>query len=93
MPKQGTEYELFVKEVYEVLNKTDGLSDVQIQHDVKLVGAAGVEHQIDVYWTFSIAGIRYQVAVECKNYKNRISKDKGISKNLSFGSFCTSKST
>lgn len=76
MSKQGTEYELFVKEVYEVLNKTEGLSDAQIQHDVRLVGAAGVEHQIDVYWTFTIAGIRYQVAVECKDYKNRISKEK-----------------
>ena len=37
MPKKGTEYELFVKSVYECLNRADGLSDVQIQHDVKLV--------------------------------------------------------
>ena len=69
MGKQGTEYELFVKEVYEYLNRADGLSDVKIQHDVILKGAAGVGHQIDVYWTFCKAGVAYKVAVECKDYK------------------------
>ena len=48
MSKKGTDYELFVKDVYECLNKADGLNNVRIQHDVKLTGAAGVEHQIDV---------------------------------------------
>lgn len=76
MGKQGTEYELFVKEVYECLNRADGLSDVKILHDVILKGAAGVGHQIDVYWTFCKAGVAYKVAVECKDYKNRVSKEK-----------------
>lgn len=76
MAKSGTEYELFVKEVYESLNKADGLTDVEIQHDVKLEGAAGVEHQIDVFWSFRKGGIEYKVAVECKNYKARVSKEK-----------------
>ena len=67
MAKQGTEYELFVKDVYECLNKADGLSDVDIKHDVKLTGAAGVEHQIDVYWSFKFGGVEYRVAVECKD--------------------------
>lgn len=76
MPKKGTEYELFVKAVYECLNRADGLSDVQIQHDVKLIGAAGVEHQIDVFWTFKIGGVDYKVAVECKDYNSHVSKEK-----------------
>ena len=33
MPKEGTEYELFVKEIYKRLNAVDGLSDVKIRHD------------------------------------------------------------
>jgi hypothetical protein len=78
MPKNGTEYELFVKDVYECLNRADGLTDAQIQHDVKLTGAAGVEHQIDVFWTFKRGGVEYKVAVECKDYKNHVSKDKII---------------
>lgn len=76
MPKKGTEYELFVKAVYECLNRADGLSDVKIQHDVKLIGAAGVEHQIDVFWTFKIGGVNYKVAVECKDYNSHVSKEK-----------------
>lgn len=76
MAKQGTEYELFVKDVYECLNKADGLSDVEIKHDVKLTGAAGVEHQIDVYWSFKFGGVEYRVAVECKDYNSHVSKDK-----------------
>ena len=76
MPKKGTEYELFVQAVYECLNRADGLSDVKIQHDVKLMGAAGVEHQIDVFWTFKLGGVDYKVAVECKDYNSHVSKEK-----------------
>ena len=76
MAKKGLEYELFVKDVYECLNRADGLSDVQIQHDVTLIGAAGVEHQIDVFWTFKIGGVDYKVAVECKDYNSHVSKEK-----------------
>ena len=76
MPKNGTEYELFVKEVYERLNQADGLTDIQIQHDAKLVGAAGVEHQIDLFWMFKKGGVVYRVAVECKDYNKHVSKEK-----------------
>lgn len=76
MSKQGTEYELFVKDVYECLNRADGLSDVQIQHNITLVGAVGVAHQIDVFWSFTKGGVTYKVAIECKDYKNRVSKEK-----------------
>lgn len=76
MAKQGTEYELFVKDAYECLNSVDGLDNANIQHNVKLKGASGVYHQIDLYWTFELGGVSYKVAVECKDYKNRISKEK-----------------
>lgn len=52
MSKQGEEYERFVQDVYKVLNANDGLSNVIVQHDVKLKGISR-EHQIDVYWQFS----------------------------------------
>ena len=76
MPTKGTDYELFIKQVYECLNRADGLTDVDIQHDVKIVGAAGVEHQIDVFWTFKRGGVDYKVAIECKDYQSHVSKDK-----------------
>lgn len=71
----GTEYELLVKAVYERLLATEGLHTIKIQHDIILKGAKG-DHQIDLYWEFSVAGIVHRVAVECKDYKNRVSIDR-----------------
>ncbi len=76
MAKQGTEYELFVKEVYEILNQADGLDDINIQHDVRLKGISGVTRQIDIYWTFYRGEINYKVAIECKDYNRKVSIDK-----------------
>ena len=76
MAKQGTEYELFVKEIYECLNQADGLTDIEIQHDVKLKGASGVEHQIDIFWKFTKGSVNYKVAIECKDYTRPVSKEK-----------------
>ena len=75
MPKQGEEYERFVQDVYKVLNANDGLSDVVVQHNVKLKGISR-EHQIDVYWQFSYGTVTYRVAVECKDYKNPVTAEK-----------------
>ena len=75
MSKQGEEYERFVQDVYKVLNANDGLSNVIVQHDVKLKGISR-EHQIDVYWQFSYGTVTYRVAVECKDYKNPITAEK-----------------
>lgn len=74
--KPGTAYEIFVKNVYEILNKIDGMTDINIQHDVKIKGKSGTLHQIDVYWTFCRAGVTYRVAIECKDYKSKVSKEK-----------------
>ena len=74
--KPGTEYELFVKDIYECLHKAEGLTDVAIQHDVKLTGLSGIPRQIDVFWSFKRAGIPYKVAIECKDYNDRVSIDK-----------------
>ncbi|RGB67582.1 restriction endonuclease [Provencibacterium massiliense] len=72
MSNINTQYELFVKEIYDYLHSADGIQNIDIQHNVKLKGMSGCSHQIDVYWRFVIAGIEYQVAVECKNYKGKI---------------------
>lgn len=69
------QYELFVKYVYEILNRNDGLQDVSIQHDVQIQGKVR-SHQIDVFWEFSVAGVPFKVVVECKNYSRRITAEK-----------------
>lgn len=66
------EYELFVKEIYEALHKADNVENISIQHNIELVGLTGCKHQIDIYWHFILAGVEYQVAIECKNYSGKV---------------------
>jgi hypothetical protein len=65
---KGTDYELFVQGVYEAVLKAEGVENVAVKHDIKLLGKSGCEHQIDVYWEFKLAGQIYRTAIECKAY-------------------------
>ncbi|MGC5749885.1 restriction endonuclease [Gluconobacter sp. NFX36] len=70
---KGTDYELFVKAVYEALLAADGIDNAVVNHNIKLIGKSGCEHQIDVFWEFKIAGCTHKVAIECKSYDSRVS--------------------
>lgn len=72
----NTEYELFTREVYRQLSAYHHTCFTKVQHNIKLKGRSGCEHQIDVYWEYVKDGIRHHVAIECKNYKNSISISK-----------------
>lgn len=76
MAKPGTDFELFVKSIYEEILEQDDIENVQVEHDVKILGKSGQSHQIDVYWEFKSAGVTHRVAVECKEYKNTVSVGK-----------------
>ena len=65
---QNTEFERFTQRVYQKLVNNDVLKPTNVQHDIKLKGKSGCEHQIDVYWEYEIADNKYKVAIECKNY-------------------------
>lgn len=67
------DYEILTKNIHEALLKADGHNTIEIQHDVKVMGRSKQKHQIDVYWKFSIGGVTYQTAIECKRYKSPIS--------------------
>lgn len=69
---QNTAYELFTREIYQLLVNIDTVRTVQVQHNVKLEGRSGQKHQIDVYWEYEIAGNKHRVAIECKNYSNLV---------------------
>lgn len=66
------EYEIFTQEVYQYLVNNDVVKNTLVQHDVKLMGRSGQEHQIDVYWEYEIAGNKHRVAIECKNYSKLV---------------------
>ena len=66
------EYEKFTQEIYQELVNADVLKTTDVQHNVKLRGRSGQEHQIDVYWEYEIAGTKHKVAIECKNYNQAV---------------------
>lgn len=66
------EYEKFTQEIYQELVNADVLKTTMVQHNVKLKGRSGQEHQIDVYWKYEIAGSKHKVAIECKNYNQAV---------------------
>ena len=74
--KLGTRYELFVKEIYEAILRYEGVENINVQHDIKIKGSSGVERQIDIYWEFKTAGVKYRLIIECKDYKTAVPLEK-----------------
>lgn len=68
----NTEFELFTRYIYQKLVNNDVLKPTLVQHNIKLKGKSGCEHQIDVYWEYEIAGNKHRVAIECKNYNSQV---------------------
>ena len=66
------EYEKFTQEVCERLALYHGLSS-SVQHNVKLKGKSGQEHQVDVLWEYEKNGVTHRVVIECKNYDRAVS--------------------
>jgi hypothetical protein len=73
MAKSGENFELLIKAIYEEMLSADGYGTVRVEHNVKLLGKSGHQHQVDVYWQFKIAGVTHKVAVECKDYQSSVS--------------------
>lgn len=76
MKSSATEFELFTQRVYQKLVNNDVLKPTKVEHNVKLQGKSGCEHQIDVYWEYEIAGNKHHAAIECKYYNKRVEKEK-----------------
>jgi hypothetical protein len=67
-------YEKFVQEIQQALLRQTDIKNIEVQHDVTLVGKSTATHQIDVYWTFELAGYRYSTCIECKEYSSSVKK-------------------
>lgn len=69
-PKEFEKYSLnLLKE------QTQGLENLEIQHNVIIQKSDG-NYQIDGKIQFDVMGIRYVTLVECKHYKNAITREK-----------------
>lgn len=74
MHSLSTEYEILVRDLHAALVSNDSVENVNVLHNVKLKGRSGATHQIDVYWEFKVAGVKYKTCIECKHYNRRIKK-------------------
>ncbi len=70
-----TEFEQYCKEILERFAQKENLQDFVILHDVHLESNDG-NYQIDVFAEFRALGVSFKVLCECKQYKNRVSREK-----------------
>lgn len=73
---EAIQYEQLTQAVYQAILQKEGVVNVQVEHDVRVVGRSGVSHQIDVLWQFKQAGIEHAVMIECKNYARSLTIEK-----------------
>jgi len=73
---ENTEYEKLAQDIYQAINNAESVKNINVQHNIKLPGKSGCNHQIDVYWEFEMMGIKHCVAIECKNYCSEVSVGK-----------------
>jgi hypothetical protein len=74
MHSLSTEYEILVRDLHAALVENDCVENISVLHNVKLKGRSGATHQIDVYWEFKVAGVKYKTCIECKHYNRRVKK-------------------
>jgi Restriction endonuclease len=65
-------YEKLAKKIYEDILALEGVENINVQHDVKVKGKSGVDHQIDVFWEYRYAEITHKVLIECKHYGHSV---------------------
>ena len=70
---KNTENEQFTRKVFAGLSSQKRVKTIKLQHNVKLLGKSDTHHQIDVYWEYEKDGQLHKVAIECKNYTNKVS--------------------
>lgn len=71
--KPGASLEKDVRRVYAfLLNMRD--EGVAVSNPMFMTGKSGEQHEIDVHYEFTKAGIRHRVAIECKDWTNPVSK-------------------
>jgi hypothetical protein len=63
----GIPYELITQQIFQEVLDQDSVRTVQVKHNVTLRGKT-VSHQIDVFWEFELAGIRYATVIQTKDW-------------------------
>lgn len=70
----STDYEIFVKALYERILDIENHKNIEVKHNVKVTGRSKVVHQIDVLWKIESAGVTSYYCVECKKFSGKVKK-------------------
>jgi Restriction endonuclease len=69
----GRKLEEYAQYVYRMLlNLRD--ENIEVEHNISILGRSGAKHQIDVYYEFERASVKHRVAIECKNENRAVHK-------------------
>lgn len=71
MTKPGEDYERLTKAIFQAILDQSEVTNVLVQHDVSLKGTTA-SHQVDVYWEYEIAGIKYRTVIQTKDWDKRV---------------------
>jgi Restriction endonuclease len=71
MTNTGIPYEKVSKTIFEKALQRQDVENLAVEHDAHIQGRT-VEHQIDVYWRFKVAGVEYQTVVQCKDWQSAV---------------------
>lgn len=69
------EFEEYCHEILKAYAEEEQLKDFIIIHDSKMKANDGI-YQIDIYAEFTAMSSRFKVAVECKRYSSKVSREK-----------------
>ncbi|BDZ30275.1 restriction endonuclease [Lactiplantibacillus sp. WILCCON 0030] len=72
---KGDRLESLIQYFYQELSKLSN-KNIKVKTKYDIDGKSGTTHNIDVYYQFELNGIIHRVIFECKNWKNKVSKDK-----------------
>jgi hypothetical protein len=69
----GVPYELLTQEIFQQILNQKSVHNIDVKQNVVLVGKSA-NHQIDIYWEFEQAGIRYRTVVQAKDWSTPVNQ-------------------
>lgn len=70
----GVSYESLTQGFFQAILDQDSVKNVRVERNVKLGGRSTV-HQVDVFWSFEVAGVAYHTVVQCKDWNSRVKQE------------------
>lgn len=71
--KRGATFESYIHYIYVSLLRLEG-EEASVSSNFVLKDSSGIKHEFDVFYQFQKAGVRHNVAIECKDWSKPVSK-------------------